>query len=206
MQQQRHPSGGDQLVFWGTPLMTAARNRASSCTSSRRTATAAMRTSERWGRQHRLHPSGGEWQACWAMLRSAVATQSLAASGAAGGCCCGCFIGCWVLAARPAKCNAHPCRALLLPKQLLVAPDALPFLQTIVPYCRREGKRRVDEEYEYEDPRSAKRAAAGAAAGPQHARFGIRAPGATAALAAANLSSDSQVGLCRRVFWISVGL
>lgn len=60
--------------------------------------------------------------------------------------------------------------------------------------CRREVKRRHDEAYEYEEPRTAKRAAAAAGAGARP-RFGIRPPAVAAAMAAANPVSESEVGL-----------
>ncbi|KAI3430279.1 hypothetical protein D9Q98_004875 [Chlorella vulgaris] len=66
---------------------------------------------------------------------------------------------------------------------------------------RREGKRRMDDQFEYEDPRDAKRgtgaggSGSGSAAAAIRSRLGIRQPlpgGAAAAAAAANLTSESQ--------------
>ncbi|PRW20506.1 structural maintenance of chromosomes 6B isoform A [Chlorella sorokiniana] len=56
---------------------------------------------------------------------------------------------------------------------------------------RREVKRRHDEEFEYEETRTAKRGAAAGAAGAR-SRFGIRPPAAAAALAAACPVSESE--------------
>lgn len=85
--------------------------------------------------------------------------------------------------------GAAACRA---PRQ---AAPTLPAAAAVLPTRRRESKRRHDEDFQYEDPRAAKRAAAAA---PAPGRFGIRAPTAAAAAAAANPASESQASAAVR--------
>ena len=64
--------------------------------------------------------------------------------------------------------------------------------------CRRDSKRRMDEDYEYEDPRGAKRASTGGGddGAAARARFGIRAPGQLAAAQEiANMLSESEASV-----------